>query len=118
MVPTVYPNGLAGLSAEEYVTRKTVFEVLPQLESMLTMLNGLDRVWNAPRNGIPAKIVAAKAAGETVAGYDPDDLARLSQTMQALKTFLATEIEITLADGSTEMATPESVLLTRYVPIA
>lgn len=105
-----------GLSAEETIARQVVYTVLPALEEMLITLGRLSKVWNTPQNGIPEKIAAAAAAGEALAGYDPNDWIRWGEALLALNVFLATPITVTLADGSTEQRTPESYLLTRYTP--
>jgi hypothetical protein len=110
-------NNTIGLAAEDAIPRQVIQEVLPQLEAMFVTLSKLQRVWNVPQNGIPAKIIAAAQAGQPLGGYDPADWARWGQTLLALNVFLATPITITLPDGSTENVTPESVLLTRYTPM-
>lgn len=110
-------NNTTGMAAEDAIPRTVVYEVLPQLEAMLVTLGKLQRVWNVPQNGIPAKIVAAEQAGQPLGGYAPADWARWGQALMALNVFLATEIVIQLPDGSTETVTPESVLLTRYTPV-
>jgi len=105
------------MSAEEAIPRTVVFEVLPQLEAMLVTLGKLQRVWNTPQNAIPAKIGAAAMAGQPLGGYAAADWVRWGETLLALNVFLATPIEITLPNGTTETVTPESVLLTRYTPV-
>lgn len=107
----------SGLSADEEIPRRVIYDILPGLEEWLGTLGKIQRIWNAPRNAIPEKIVQAKAQGKSLGGYDPDDWARWGQTLVALNAFLATPITIQLADGTTEEVTPESVLLTRYTPV-
>lgn len=107
-----------GLPAEEAIPRQVVYDVLPKLEELFVTLGRLQRVWNTPQNGIPAKIVAAAMSDTALGGYDAKDWVRWGETLLALNTFLATPITITLPDSSTETVTPESVLLTRYTPKA
>lgn len=105
-----------GLSAEETIARQVIYTVLPALEEMLITLGRLSKVWNTPQNQIPEKIAAAAGAGQALAGYDPADWIRWGEALLALNVFLATPIEVTLPDGTTEQRTPESYLLTRYTP--
>lgn len=106
-----------GMAVEDAIPRQVVYEVLPQLEAMLVTLGKLRKIWNTPQNAIPAKIVAAAMAGQPLGGYSPADWVRWGEALLALDEFLATEITITLPDGTTETVTPESVLLTRYTPV-
>ncbi len=117
MNPLFGTTNTTGMAAEDAIPRTVVYEVLPQLEAMLVTLGKLQRVWNTPQNGVPAKIVAAATSGQPLGGYSPADWARWGQALMALNAFLGTPIEITLPDGSTETVTPESVLLTRYTPV-
>lgn len=112
-----YMGTTTGLAAEDAIPRQVIYEVLPQLENLFMTLERLQKIWNTPQNGIPAKIVAAAQSGNALGGYDPADWARWGQTLLALDEFLATPITITLPSGSTETVTPESVLLTKYVPM-
>lgn len=116
----IAPIGIntAGRPAEDVISYQTVHEVLPALVRILGQLELLKRAWNGPLNGIPAKIVAAAQAGEALGGYAPADWARWGQTLLALDVFLATQIEIALPDGSTEMLTPLDVLIASYAPVA
>lgn len=111
-----FGNTTVGLSAETAIARQVVYEVLPQLENLFMTLERLQKVWNVPQNQIPAKIVTAIMAGEPLAGYDPKDFVRWGETLLRLRIFLDTEFAITFPDATTETVTPESVLLTRYVP--
>lgn len=106
-----------GMAAEESIPRQVIHSVLPALEELLFTLERLQKVWNVPQNGIPAKIVAAVQSGQPLGGYDPRDWARWGQTLLALDVFLQTPITLTLPDGTQETVTPESVLLTRYTPM-
>lgn len=108
---------MTGASAEDTISRTVIHTVLPALEDLLVTLGRLQKVWNTPQNGIPAKIMAAAQAGQPLGGYSPSDWARWGQTLLALDAFLQVPIEMQLPDGSTEEATPESVLLTRYTPM-
>lgn len=118
MNPLAFPGAsTVGLPAEEAIPRQVVYDVLPKLEDMLTTLGKLQRVWNTPQNGIPAKIMAAAMAGQALGNFSPADWARWGQTLLALDVFLQTPITLQLPDGSTEQVTPESVLLTRYTPM-
>lgn len=117
MNPFMRVNDTAGLPAEEGIPRAVIYEVLPQLDALLLVLIGLQKRWNNPQNGIPAKIVAAALAGQALGGYSPADWARWGQALMALNTFLATPVTIQLPDGSTETATPEQILTASYSPI-
>ncbi len=117
MIAPIGSGRTLGLAAEDEIPRQVVNSVLPYLEEMLATLDKLQRVWNTPQNGIPAKIVAAAQAGTALGGYSPADWARWGQTMMGLNAFLTTPIDITLPDGTTETVTPESVVMTRYTPV-
>lgn len=106
-----------GLPAEQAIARQVIYEVLPQLETLLMALARLQRIWNTPQNGIPTKIGAALMANQSLAGYSPKDWIRWGETLLALDTFLSTELTIEFPDMTSENVTPESVLLTRYTQV-
>lgn len=106
-----------GLPAEQAIVRQVVYEVLPKLEDLFMTLERLQKVWNVPQNAIPIKIGTAMMTGQALAGYDPKDFVRWGETLLRLREWLDTEFTITFPDTTTETVTPESVLLTKYVPV-
>lgn len=117
MAPGLIPGTpTSGMAAEDEIARQVVHQVLPGLEEMLNTLGKLQRVWNTPRNDIPAKIMSAAKEGTALGGYDPADWARWGQGLQKLELNLAEAFTVFLPDGSTEETTLQDLLLTRYVP--
>ena len=104
----------AATTAEQEIANGVMLELLPGLRGMLAMLGEMQEIWLAPGNDINGKIAAAAATGTPLAGYSPATWLAWGAVLTALQSFLVTEIEFTLPDGSTAAMTPKNVLLTRY----
>ena len=113
------PYRLAGgnVTAEEKIAGIVQTSVLPSLVSMLATLDNLSKIWNAPGNAIPAKILAHAQSNTPLAGYSVADWIRWGETFKHLTTFLGTEFTYVLPDTSEVTITPEDALLTTYVKV-
>lgn len=99
------PNyGLGEMAAEEEIARRLVGKTLPSLRVFLSELSSMQQEWYV--NGIPAKIDAAEAEEQTLAGHPAETWREWGETFLALQTFLSTPI-------ATIGKTPAQVLLTR-----
>lgn len=100
------PNyGLVEMSSEEEIARRLVGKTLPALRAFLAELSAMQQEWYV--NGIPAKIDAAEAAEQTLAGHSAETWRDWGETFIALQTFLSTPI-------ATIGKTPAQVLIKRY----
>lgn len=97
------------LTAEEEIAARVQQQVLPALRSEFKELGDLQQVWIV--NGIEAKVTAAAAAGEPLAGYSAADWATWGEVLRQLMTWLNTPIA---ALGG---ATPGQVLIKRYTVV-
>lgn len=82
------------------------------LRQSVALMAEINDVWAA--NSMTARIVAAAAAGETLAGYTPQTWATWGAITPHVTAFLGTEYQAQMPDGTTATETPRIVLLRRY----
>lgn len=102
---------------EAKIANATVEAIMPSLQAMISILNETSGQWTTQRNGINAKIAAAFAANEPLAGYAAKDWFLWGQVLAWFNAFLATEQTVTYPDGSTEQLTPLEAINTGYVKV-
>lgn len=97
------------VSAEEEIAARVQQQVLPALRTELKELTDLQNVWLV--NGIEAKVAAAAAANQPLAGYSAADWATWGEVLRQLMTWLATPLE--------ELGgmTPGQALIKRYTAV-
>ena len=109
----------AGLPAEEEIARKVIYKIMPDLRNLLAQVRDLSAAWSTPANDIPAKIEAAHAAGQPLAGFDPHDWDEWGQTFLGIMTMI--EVSNTIYYSTTPPTTAQKsaaeVVSTRYTPV-
>lgn len=104
-----YRQAAGQLTAEEEIAARVQQQVLPALRTELKELGDLQQVWLV--NGIEAKVAAAAAAGESLAGYSVADWAVWGEVLRQLQTWLETPI------AELSGLTPGQALIRRYTAV-
>lgn len=101
-----YRQAAGQLTAEEEIAARVQQQVLPALRAEFKELGDLQQVWLV--NGIEAKVLAAAAAGEPLAGYSAATWATWGEVLRQLMSWLATPLD--------ELGgmTPGQALIKRY----
>ena len=108
-----------GLSAEEEIARKVIYKIMPDLRNLLAQVRDLSAAWNTPANDIPAKIEAAHAAGQPLAGFDPHAWDEWGQTFLGIMTMIEipNAIQYSTDPPTTTQKSAAEVVSTRYTPV-
>lgn len=108
-----------GLSAEEEIARKVVYKIMVDLRTLLSLVRDLSIAWGTPANDIPAKIAAAHAVGEPLAGFDPHAWDEWGQTFMTIMTMIEmpNTIQYSTSPPTTAQKSAADVVGTRYTPV-
>lgn len=104
---------------EEKITSKTV-QLLSGLSDAVHTLDGMGKEFSA--NDVMAEIAALEAAAgagnvAVYGGYDTNDIRRWNALFASFMAWKATNITTTLAGGTTEIKTAETMVIRFYAPV-
>jgi len=110
------------LPAAETVTKTVNTELLPLMREIVAKLVLYGDQWSA--NDVMGEIAAAEALvnvenGEIAVygGYDTNDIRRWNALFASFMAWKATNITTTLAGGTTEIKTAETMVIRFYAPV-
>lgn len=98
-------------TVEQEIARRTIALLRVLRDCSLEMID-INKAWTT--NDVGDSVVAAVLAGQPLAGYSTFAWAQWGAVLPEVMTFLSTEYEATMPDGTVKAETPEQTLQRRY----